>query len=593
MTARVGPPSAWSQACLAAALFAVDPMTCGVALRCGAGPVRDAWLNVLSDLLPAGAPLRRVPSGIADDRLLGGIDLSATLRAGRPIAEAGILAQANGGVLILAMAERLSASTAARIAAALDLGEVIIERDGAAMRLPACFGVVAFDEGQSDDEMPPPALLDRLAFHVDLNAASYRECASVDFTAAEIRAASARLGNMRTDDSAIQTLAGAAAQLGVVSLRAPLLALRTARALAALRGGETVKAEDIASAARLVLAPRATALPEAADGEEQGSNDESPSDGDSAGAETAQDYELPTAQELNDLVLSAALASIPPGMLAQIEAGSKTRSRASGGGKSGVDSGSTRRGRPIGARRGELCRGRLSLVETLRAAAPWQKLRRLSALAEDRRAIIVKLEDIRVARFKDRTQTTAIFVVDASGSAAMQRLAEVKGAIELLLADCYVRRESVAMIAFRGRSAEIILPPTRSLVLAKRRLAGLPGGGGTPIAAGLTAALALADSVRRKGPTPLVVLMSDGRANVGRDGSGGRAKAFDDAIQAGKALRAAGIACLAIDTAGGGPVEAEPPTLRLGKAMNARYIKLPHAAAAAVSAAVRAASVQD
>ena len=79
----------------------------------------------------------------------------------------------------------------------------------------------------------------------------------------------------------------------------------------------------------------------------------------------------------------------------------------------------------------------------------------------------------------------------------MQRLAEVKGAIELLLVDCYVRRDSVALIAFRGKTAELVLPPTRSLARAKRVLAGLPGGGGTPIASGLEAALALADRVRR------------------------------------------------------------------------------------------------
>jgi magnesium chelatase subunit D len=93
-----------------------------------------------------------------------------------------------------------------------------------------------------------------------------------------------------------------------------------------------------------------------------------------------------------------------------------------------------------------------------------------------------------VSRFKQRRETTTIFVVDASGSAALHRLAEAKGAVELLLADCYVRRDRVAMLAFRGKGAELMLPPTRSLVRAKRSLAGLPGGGGTPLAAGMDAA---------------------------------------------------------------------------------------------------------
>jgi magnesium chelatase subunit D len=142
----------------------------------------------------------------------------------------------------------------------------------------------------------------------------------------------------------------------------------------------------------------------------------------------------------------------------------------------------------------------------------------------------VRKDDFRIQRFKHRSETTAIFVVDASGSSALHRLAEAKGAVELLLADCYVRRDRVALVAFRGRGAELLLPPTRSLVRTKRSLAGLPGGGGTPLAAGIEAGLALADGVKRRGGTPLLVLLTDGRANVARDGSGGRVKAGEEAL---------------------------------------------------------------
>ena len=167
-------------------------------------------------------------------------------------------------------------------------------------------------------------------------------------------------------------------------------------------------------------------------------------------------------------------------------------------------------GRPTGVRRGEPQGGaRLNLIETLRAAAPWQTLHRREAEAAAQAAsdaitaagpsagvvvrthnasIHVRREDFHVWRFKQRSETTTLFVVDASGSSALNRLAEAKGAVELLLADCYVRRDSVAVIAFRGAGAELLLPPTRSLVRAKRSLAGLPGGGGTPLAAGIGAA---------------------------------------------------------------------------------------------------------
>jgi magnesium chelatase subunit D len=224
---------------------------------------------------------------------------------------------------------------------------------------------------------------------------------------------------------------------------------------------------------------------------------------------------------------------------------------------------------------------RLALVETLRAAAPWQPIRRRGRTGGPR--LIVKREDIRLRRFEAPQETTAIFVVDASGSAAMHRLSEAKGAVELLLADCYVRRDKVALIGFRGRGADVLLPPTASLVRAKRSLAGLPGGGGTPLAAGLDAARAMAEACRRAGRTPLLVLLTDGRANVARDGTGGRAQAEADSLDAAKPLRIAAVPALLVDTA----PRPQPFAKELAQAMGARYLPLPMADAARLSVAVR------
>jgi magnesium chelatase subunit D len=228
---------------------------------------------------------------------------------------------------------------------------------------------------------------------------------------------------------------------------------------------------------------------------------------------------------------------------------------------------------------------RLDLLETLRAAAPWQPIRQREQRDPAPR-VAVRADDFRVRRYKQKTRTTSIFVVDASGSAALNRLAEAKGAVELLLADCYVRRDRVAMLAFRGRAAELLLPPTRSLVRAKRSLAGMPGGGGTPLAAGIDAALALAEPIRRHGETCVVILLTDGRANVARDGAGGRMRAEEDALAAARSLRAAGLAALVLDIA------PQPQALagRLAAEMGAQYLPMPFANAAAMSAAVRAAT---
>ena len=201
----------------------------------------------------------------------------------------------------------------------------------------------------------------------------------------------------------------------------------------------------------------------------------------------------------------------------------------------------------------------------------------------------IRTNDFHVARRIQRGRTTTIFAVDASGSSALQRLAEAKGAVELLLAECYVRRDSVAVIAFRGRGSELLLPPTRSLVRAKRSLASLPGGGGTPLAAGMDAALLLALGVRRRGDMPVIVVLTDGRANVARDGRGGRAGADADALLAARAMRAAQLSVLLIDTS----PQPQARARELAAAMHARYLPLPYAGAAALSEAVRVAATSE
>jgi magnesium chelatase subunit D len=243
------------------------------------------------------------------------------------------------------------------------------------------------------------------------------------------------------------------------------------------------------------------------------------------------------------------------------------------------------RGRPTGVTRGELKSGaKLSLIETLRAAAPWQPLRRAEngKSGHVRPRVLVRKDDFRLARFKQRTETTTIFVVDASGSAALHRLAEAKGAVELLLADCYIRRDQVALISFRGSAAELLLPPTRSLARAKRSLAGLPGGGGTPLAAGLDAAFLLADSIRRKGQTPTIILLTDGRANISRDGTPGRPLAEKDALEAARQLRASRVNSILVDTS----PRPGPAGEALAAEMAGRYLPLPHADATTLSKAV-------
>nr|WP_238231139.1 VWA domain-containing protein [Methylobacterium thuringiense] len=654
------PSPLWTDALRVAALLAAEPYSCGgIVVRAGAGPVRDRWLATLQAGLPQNAPIRRMPTGIADDRLLGGLDLAATLRAGRPVAQSGLLAEADGGLVVVPMAERLSAGTVARLCAALDTGSISLERDGLRGVQPARFGLILLDEGGAD-EAAAEALADRLAFRVDFSGVGLRDIGSdplAQFRLShthphpEMPAPAGLEGGLErapgspqrsfavrdhgvaggdggspppcgeelevgvvSPDTApaggttptldpspqgggtiadpIATLCAAAADLGIASLRGPLLAARIARLAARLDGRTDLTEADVIEAARLVLAPRATRLPaseppaDAPDAEAEPEDAPPPEAGEpSPPPDDSETEGETTRQDLDAIVLEAARAAIPPNLLAQLLA-SGPRLRDGKAGRMGASSAAPRSGRPAGSRPGDPRRGRLDLIATLRAAAPWQRIRRgaIGTGGGPARRVVVLPDDLRIKRLRQRTETTTIFCVDASGSAALERLAETKGAVELLLAESYVRRDRVALVAFRGAGAEIVLPPTRSLVRAKRALGGLPGGGGTPLAAGIDAAATLALNVRRGGGSPVIVLLTDGRANVARSGEGGRARAGEEALAAGRLLKALGLRMLLIDT-GTRPEGAR----RLADVADARYIPLPYADASGVSAAVRAA----
>jgi len=569
---------------LAAALFAIDPAgSGGVVLRSSWGPARDEWLAYLQAMLPPDAPVRRVPPNVTDDRLLGGLDLAATLQARRPIVERGLLAEADGGLVVVPMAERLAPSAVTHFATTLDLACVVLERDGITARPTARIGLVAFDEGVMDDEGVAAALQDRLAFHVNLPHSATDEVLDALPDAVEISRARRRLAGVVCSEKIVEALCEAAMALGVASLRAPFLALQVARASAALHGRGQVGDIDAVIASRLVLLPRATRLPpNAVPPRQQDERTDQSSGPTRSGHDEGRDESPEIEQPLVDMILAAARASMPAQILANLQSSRLAPARKSTLGKAGAVSGSMRGGRPAGIRRSDPGRrSRINVIETLRAAAPWQVLRG-GAVGPSR--LKIRRDDFRVTRFKQRAATTTIFVVDASGSSAANRLAEAKGAVELLLAECYVRRDEVALIAFRGRRSEIVLPPTRSLVRAKRCLAGLPGGGGTPLASAIDMAGILAGSILRKGRSPVIVLLTDGKANMTRDGTPGAAQAEREAIAAARVFRLTGLRSLVVDSS----PRPRPAAEQLAKDMGALYLPLPYAGSKELSNAIRA-----
>jgi len=570
----------WADAALAASLIAVDPAALGgVVVSALAGPVRDRWLQELRHLCRNTG--RFLPH--ADDTaLVGGLDLAATLSSGRPQVRRGLLAEYDGGCLIVPMAERLSATQAGMIAAALDQGAVNLQRDGFSCSWPARLGVVLLNETFEPDDACSAALLERCAFHLDLSQVSVRDLSALPCGPAAVAAARRRLAGVSVPDALLEALCRSAVELGIGSLRAPLLARRAAVAAAALLGEQQVSPAQARLAVRLVYAPRSGEIQQPqAPSQEQDESSAAAAPEEPPPSESGEDEGEASADDLAEMMVATVrgMAKLP------LQVGNRSiRLVAAGGpgGRAGPAFLSTTRGRPHGARPGTPGSGaRLDLLATLRAAAPWQRLRGGKPGADT--AIAIHKSDLQVRRYRQRAATLTIFLVDASGSAALQRLGEAKGAVELLLADCYVRRDSVALITFRGQEAQMLLPPTRSLVRAKRCLAHLAGGGGTPLPAGLDAAASLAARSQRRGMVPAVVVLTDGRGNISRAGHADRRLAAEESLSAARRLRAMELGAMVVDVSPRGQAAAR----ELAQAAGGSYMRLPQADARHLSSAVQ------
>ena len=610
---------AWDDALWALAALHIDPVGMrGIWLRAPHGPVRDEWLSLLQHLRPN---VRRLPNNIDSERLLGGLDLSATLSTGKPVTQAGLLAQSDQSLLLAPMAERMAHEAAAILGQVLDNGRVTPHGGGDTQ--DARLGLIALDEALEDEPCMSESLQERMGIWLDLRHLGRQETASDEILGllgvlaspdeaadTERQTVFERLRTLRLNDEQIQAITQMAQAMGIASLRGPLACVRLACVLAALRESAAVEDVDLGRAARLCLTPRATQMPappeqeappeqppeppaEPPDDEPPPEDEPAPPDNEPPPPEQAPDSpeEDTPPQDLGEMLLEAALASLPPDVLAQLASTRATQIRGGGQSRSGEVRQSRSRGSPLPPRPGLPRQGaRLHVLATLGHAAPRQKLRSSSALAVSAQALTPRLkiraEDFHIHRYAERTQTCLIFAIDASGSAALHRLAEAKGAVELLLAQSYSRRDQVCVVGFRGSQAEVLLPPTKSLVRAKRSLAGLPGGGGTPLPHAIKLALELALQQRRLGVSPSLVMLCDGRANVSLQGSGGRAQALQESLSWANAWRAQELPSIWIDTS----ARPEPQAEQIALAMGSRYVPLPQANSQRMAQVVQAAA---
>jgi magnesium chelatase subunit D len=571
----------------------------------------------------AAFPLIDLPLNVTVDSLLGGIDLERTLVTGTKHNAAGLLAEADGGVLFIDGINLLDANLTDHIAAAVDQGVVRVEREGVSASFHSRFRIIG-TYNAAEGEVSPH-LRDRVgiivesapensaeeiaevvsrALRFEQDPRGFVEEFAVETAALQSAIADARrrLDAVRVTSREVRRIAEAAISLGVEGNRADLFAVKAARANAALAGRDAISDEDIIAAIQLVLLPRATRIPAPEDSKEEtnepdvSENEESARD-DHADLNDAGDDDLieQTDRPIEEIIIEAMDAPAPDGAL---KLARSRRARGGSGRRSQVLDHA--RGRYVGSdwRRGK--NARLAIDATLRAAAPYQAARRDKKIAlrklraKDNRVEITS-DDLRFKRFKRKAGILFIFAVDASGSMALNRMAQAKGALTRLLQQSYLHRDKVALISFRGSAAETILAPTRSVELAKRIIDALPTGGATPVAAALIEALSLARLARLHGISQaMLLLFTDGRANVGlhagsRNSSLHGAESISDELKRiGAMLETESIAPVVIDT--------RPRFVSMGEGqalaelIGGRYLYLPRADTTAIYNAVASVS---
>lgn len=525
----------------------------GLWLRARAAPAREALLNLLDANLPEAA---RIGPETEEFALAGGIDVSASLATGKRVLASGLLCRQ--GRLTLTNAERASPALSSRLAQALDQGARVL---------------VAIDEGMDAEEALAPALAARTGLFVSLDGFDLRTTRSIAMPLNRVHEAKEAWLSVSFRAELDTVLAEQGEALGILDSRHLLHTRSAARAIAALEGRHCADIEDLLMAMSLVLLPRATQTDQTQPEVEELTIER---DSQPHAEEDAGKGEEDPAERLAE----ADHVVLPPALLDLAASAPARGARGAGAGK--VRRGTTR-GRPLPSRPGHAgSRARIDPVATLRAAVPWQRLRPPSPRGQP---VSLRPPDIRIRRFEERSDRVVIFTVDASGSQAMARMAEAKGAVECLLNEAYRRRDEVALVAFRDRSAEVLLAPTRALLRARNALAGLPAGGATPLAAGLGAARSMAGQSLLAGATPLIVLLTDGRANIARDGRPDRRQARLDAEAAASDIAAANIDCLVLDTSR----RPEPTLAKLAARLDARYTAIPQAGAREMSTAILAA----
>jgi magnesium chelatase subunit D len=510
------------------------------------------------------APFVQVPLNVMEDRLIGSADLEESVKTGKTVFSPGLLAKAHRGVLYIDDLNLLDDETANILLNVVNEGYVTVEREGLSLRYPCRPLLIATfnpDEGDLRDH-----LLDRIAVSLSADAQKLdiEERVSavqsvLDFSASgaqktetgqkaldeaianeedlktAIVFAREYLKDLTIAPSQIKYLCEEAIRAGCQGQRAEIFAAEVARAAAAIEGRQ-INSDDLRLAVKLAIAPRGTFIntpmdedemmppppppppPPQMEDQSQDQDEEQKEEEDKQDEEEDEDDEdkedeAPDVPEVpEEFMFDVDATPMDPDLIDF----TNRQKKGKGGGRGLIFS--QDRGRYI---KPMLPKGkvvRLAVDATLRASAPYQKGRRERAVgtAREGRGVFLEQSDVRIKKMARKAGSLIIFVVDASGSMALNRMNAAKGAAISLLTEAYQSRDKIALIPFQGESADVLLPPTKSITMARTRLEQMPCGGGSPLAHAIQTAMLTGVNAQKSGDVGkvVVVLISDGRANV-------------------------------------------------------------------------------